>query len=441
MLFCKTSILAFLAFSISPAIFQPPSRATAAPQELTIYNFNSDGSDGYLPQAGVILDDAGDVYGTTIYGGTGTCMDEPACGTVYELSASGHDVTEKVLYSFQGGADGSFPFASLVRDSSGNLYGTTSAGGTGSCTGGCGTVFELSPSPGSWQETIIHTFSGGDDGATPWAPLIFDSAGNLYGTTSAGGTVGNGTVFELSLSHGVWQETVLYAFSGGAGEGIGPQAPVVFDSAGNLFGTTTYGGNSDGACANFGSCGTVFELTPTDGAWNETILYEFTATNGDGSNPYAAVIVDSSGNLYGTTLQGGEVPCISDYFFGCGTAFELSPSNGSWAETVIHDFTGTDSDGATPWAPLVLDSSGNLYGTTELGGSDVCGNYGCGTVFEFFRSGGTWGENVLLTFTARDGGLPLAGLTSDGRGDFLGTASKSVSEGKLAGGLVFGIRP
>lgn len=439
--FFKVTILAVLAVSITGGNFQRHTRATPASKELTIYTFNSSGSDGYLPQAGVILDDAENVYGTTLYGGTGICTGDLGCGTVYEVTPAGRSVTEKVLYSFQGGADGAFPFASLVRDSSGNLYGTTSAGGSDTCSGGCGTVFELSPSGGSWKETVIHTFTGGDDGATPWAPLIFDSAGNLYGTASAGGTVGNGTVFELSLSGGVWQETILYAFSGGAGEGIGPQAPVVFDSAGNLFGTTTYGGNSEGTCASFGSCGTVFELIPSNGAWDESILYEFTATSGDGSNPYAGVIVDSSGNLYGTTLQGGDIPCISDYDFGCGTVFELSPSHGSWVETVIHDFTGTDSDGAASWAPVVLDSSGDLYGTTELGGSNICGDYGCGTIFEFSRSGGAWVEDVLLNFTARNGGLPLAGLTSDGHGDFLGTASKSVSGGKLAGGLVFGIRP
>src|ERR1700683_2414963 len=206
MLFFKSSILALLAFSISSGSVQPSIRATPAAQELTIFTFGTDGTDGYLPHAGVIFDDAGNLYGTTIYGGTGTCADVPACGMVYEISPAGRDVTEKVLYSFQGDEDGAFPFASLVRDSTGNLYGTTSAGGVGACTSGCGTVFELSPSNGSWQETIIHSFTGANgDGATPWAPLIFDSAGNLYGTTSAGGIVGNGTVFELLPSNGAWE--------------------------------------------------------------------------------------------------------------------------------------------------------------------------------------------------------------------------------------------
>lgn len=202
--------------------------------------------------------------------------------------------TEQVLYNFKGGSDGAEPDASLVFDGAGNLYGTTYYGGAN----GSGTVFELTPSKAGWTETVLHSFTG-SDGALPSAGLILDGGGNLYGTTQAGGAAGFGVVFELSPSRAGWTETVLYSFTGG-NDGRGPVGGVVFDSGGNLYGTTSGGGYPIGG-------GTVFELTPSGGGWTENILYAFNASNGapNGSGLHAGVVFDRAGNLYGTTVFGG----------------------------------------------------------------------------------------------------------------------------------------
>jgi uncharacterized repeat protein (TIGR03803 family) len=412
--------------------------------ETAIHEFTASGIDGSTPYAGLVRDGAGDLYGTTRLGGnrSGLCTDG-GCGTVFELipPAPGKRAwVRKTLHVFVG-SDGAAPVAGLIFDGSGNLYGTTNSGGLFSD----GVVFELSPpAPGKtlWKETILHNFGQNSVGGQgPEAPVIFDAAGNLYGTTRGGGRrkeSGVGTVFELSPpapGKTAWKETVLLKFS--RVDGAHPTAGLVRDPSGNLFGTTPDGG---AFCL---SCGTVFELSPptighpawtetvlhnfadTDGAgplgdlvldsvgnlygttyrgkgatvggivyelsppstgqtaWNFTILYAFDTNPNDGYNPSASLLMDGSGNLFGTTLRTTSAVCANQIYCG-GTVFELSPpaaGHTAWTEAVLHTFTGTP-DGANPPSPVVLDGSGNIYGTTEFGGTGTNCTGGCGTVFE-----------------------------------------------------------
>ncbi len=259
----------------------------------------------------MIIDAAGNLYGTTEYGGDYSCGG-PGCGTVFELMPTeGGGWTEKKLHNFGNGTDGVFPLADLNLDVAGNLYGTTYGGG-GLCSYGCGTVFELTPNGnGNWTEKVLHSFNdNGTDGDLPYAGLIFDAAGNLYGTTVAGGSSYAGTVFELTPhGNGNWTEKVLHSFSNVGTDGASPFAGLIFDAAGNLYGTTTYGGNHPG---------TVFELTPTGGGdWTEKVLHSFSNVGTDGAYPYGGLIFDAAGNLYGTTYLGGT--------YNYGTVFEVTP--------------------------------------------------------------------------------------------------------------------
>lgn len=259
--------------------------------------------DGRHPQGNLVLDSAGNLYGTTVNGGAKSCPNGFAgCGTVFELSppTNGGAWTETLLYSFKGGKiDGANPQAGVVFDPSGNLYGTTAYGANQSCQGtgpGCGTVFELKPSQSGWTETVLYQFSGGGN---PFGGLVLDGSGKLYGTASTGGPRGGGTVFELSpASNGEWTYTLLYAFdaSSGSEDGKSPQAGLIFDAAGDLYGTTFYGGTGGG--------GTVFELTLGSSGWTESILHNFLGGN-DGAAPEANLVFDATGNLYGTTMGGG----------------------------------------------------------------------------------------------------------------------------------------
>jgi len=308
-------------------------------------------------------------------------------------------VKYKTLYGFTGSKDGSGPGAGLTFDATGNLYGTTENGGAY----GDGVVFELTPtSGGGWEETVLHSFSGSDGSAPASASLIFDSAGNLYGTTHAGGTYGSGTVFELtSNGDGTWQESVLYSFNGTSGSA--PIAGLIFDAAGNLFGTTSAGGTYNS--------GTVFQLTSSgNGSWNESVLYSFTG-GADGSEPTAGLIFDASGNLYGATLVGGT---------GNGTIFELSQNNdGGWTESVLHTFSG--KDGGYPWWGMVFDQAGSLFGSTWLGGT-----YDGGTVFRLTpNSDGVWEETVLYSFTTNG----PAGVSLDSAGNLYSTTVRGGTNG------------
>jgi uncharacterized repeat protein (TIGR03803 family) len=321
----------------------------------------------------VIFDKAGNLYGVTIAGGNGC---PGGCGTVFELTPSNGGWTESVLYSFAGGNDGASPEAVLVMDRAGNLYGTTTAGGDQSCQqGGCGTVFELTPAGGGqWQESVLHAFAGGKkDGAQPIfnADVILDKVGNLYGTTELGGKYNLGTVFELTPAQaGGWTETLLHSFRG-IPDGQGPAAGLAL-VGGVLYGTTYSGGKVcqlRGGAA--GGCGTVFQVTPgANGKWIEKVIHRFHAS--DGIESLATPALDPAGNLYGTTFEGGSGPCGV-----CGTAFELTPSaNGKWTETVLHDF-GAPGDAGTPEAGFIRDKAGHLFGTSVLGGANSNG-----TVYE-----------------------------------------------------------
>lgn len=305
-----------------------------------LYSF-AGGSDGSGPH-GLVIDEAGNLYGTTTAGGGTGCYDDEGCGTVFEVAADG---TETVLHAFTGGGDGEQPLGGLIIDKKGNLYGTT-----------LGTVFRLAP---GGNEKVIHFFTGRGDGSRPGAvTLVRDKAGNLYGTTQGGGAYRDGTVFEVSPDG---TETVLYSFTGGS-DGGGPYAGVIIDAAGNLYGTTPYDGDLN--CDYGQGCGTVFKVAPDD---TETTLYTFTDT-GANANPMAGLTMDGAGNLYGTT-----------YGFSPGAVFRLAPDG---TEKLLHTFTG-GADGDEPLGGLTMDGNGRLYGTTQGGGGGNCNNgFGCGAIFE-----------------------------------------------------------
>jgi uncharacterized repeat protein (TIGR03803 family) len=313
---------------------------TAAGTEAVLYDFTN-GADGGYPNAGLVRDAEGDLYGTTAGGGLSSQ------GVVFRVAPGG---AETVLYDFTGGLDGGYPNGGLIRDASGNLYGTTFSSGAN----GFGTVFKLAP---SGLETVLYNFAGGlTDGANPQAGLARDAAGNLYGTTLNGGALSHGMVFKCTLRG---TETVLHSFAGASTDGSGPAAGLLRDSAGNLYGTTNAGGS--------GGNGIVFKL---DAAGSETPLYNFEG-GADGRDPSAVLDQDSQGNFYGATQFGGSGPCE---FSACGVIFGLSPVG---AESVLHSFSGFPTDGAIPYGGLIPDGSGNLYGTTSQGGVS-----NCGTVFE-----------------------------------------------------------
>ena len=386
------------------------------PRYTVLYSFTG-GTDGRYPTAGLIEDDAGDLYGTTSSGGyTGSsCPYFLGCGVVFKLDSAGH---ETVLYTFTGGADGGSPAAGLIRDA-GNLYGTTATGGNTSIScilnSGCGVVFKVDP---VGNERVLYTFTGGADGAFPEAGLIRDTVGNLYGTAYSGGAHGWGVVFKLDPTG---KETVLYNFTGGA-DGGGPNAGLIRDAAGNLYSTTLGGGNTSKSCFAGYGCGVVFKL---DLAGNETVLYTFTG-GADGGSPWAGLVRDAAGNLYGTTITGGTKGNSCLYGDGCGVVFKLDSAGN---QTVLHSFSG-GADGGNPLAGLTLDTSGRLGGTTEYGGT-----HGGGVAFELGEKGN---ETVLHEFCSRpncvDGDSPVAGLLRDRAGNFYGTTSYN---GAYVAGVVF----
>jgi uncharacterized repeat protein (TIGR03803 family) len=419
-----------------------PAGAGAASKYKVLSRFV--GSNGANPYAGVIFDAAGNLYGTTYGGGI------HGGGTVFKLKPnSDGSWTESVLHSFcslKGCADGQSLFAGLIFDAAGNLYGTTLYGGDfTNCGAGCGMVFKLKPnSDGSWTKSVLYTFTGSPDGAYAGGLLIFDAAGNLYGTTDAGGIHGGGTVFKLKPnSDGSWTESVLYSFCSvkNCADGGIPFGGLIFDAGGNLYGTTTGGG--DVTCNSGNGCGTVFELTQNlDGSWTESVLHSFTG-GADGAGPeFGSLIFDAAGNLYGTTAEGGGSTNCSGYVGGCGTVFKLRPnSDGSWTESVLHRFTNHPA--AAPAAGLIFDAVGNLYGTTVGGGSfgGKCGDRGCGVVFELTpNSNGTWNYSVLQIFFGKPARLPLDSLVLDKAGNLYGT-TYACGGGEYCQGVVFEVTP
>jgi len=365
------------------------------------------GQDGSYPSAGLTLNGAGNLYGTAFNGG----------GTVYQLKKKGG--TFNLLHNFAGG-DGNGPTARVVFGSNGTLYGTTHGGGLN-----YGTTFNLRPFPSvcktalcPWMETVLYSFAGSPDGDGPGlGDLIFDQAGNIYGTTVNGGANDLGAVFEMSPSGSGWTESVLYSFSGS--DGAHPENGVIFDNAGNLYGTTLDGG--------VGGYGTVFELTPSGSGWTEKVLYSF-QNGSDGSHPVAGLIFDQSGNLYGATSNGGTG--------GGGAVFELTPSGNSWTYSLVYSFIGGANCG--PEASLVMDGAGNLYGTTVCDGVNKAGS-----VFKLTPSGPPWIYTSQHEFTGgSDGGNPISNVVFDANGNLYGTASEGGSGCAPNGcGVVWEITP
>jgi uncharacterized repeat protein (TIGR03803 family) len=402
--------------------------------ETVLYSFGSTPTDGYYPGGGLVVDSSGNLFGTTAEGSDTLCdlAEVYGCGVVYELVKSSNGYMEKVLYSFGSSSptsDGASPQAGLIMDAAGNLYGTTTYGGSSNClvdigVDGCGTVFELVKSSTGYTENVLYAFTG-FDGAYPLAGLLMDSSGNLYGTAQGGGAYGYGVVFELVNSSGTYVEKVLCSFGGTATDGTSPAAGLLMDSSGNLYGTAQGGGAY--------GYGVVFELVNSSGTYVEKVLYSFGGTATDGAYPVAGLLMDASGNLYGTTSQGGA--------YGKGTVFELVNSSGTYMERVLYSFGGTAADGNDPIASLLLDASGNLYGTTKLGGSTTaCGGSGCGTAFELVNSSGSYAERLLHSFSGgSDGSNPAAALIMDSSGNLYSTTE--VGGSSLQGGTVFTINP
>jgi len=397
--------------------------AWAASKFKTLYQFTG-GTDGGFPWDTLIFDQAGNLYGTT---GGAEQSPGPTPGNIFELTPNADGTwTESVLYTFTGGTDGGTPMSALIFDQAGNLYGTTQWGGSSNCQYGCGVVFKLAPNGGgTWTESVLYSFTGGKDGSQPWASLIFDATGNLYGTTAGGGNPkcqklfsGCGVVFKLAPNaDGSWTESVLYRFAGGR-DGSTPVSGLIFDQTGNLYSTTWFGGPYSGCTDWKGTgCGVVFKLTPTsDGGWKEKVLHRLTAQ--EGFWPVAGLIFDQAGNLYGTAQHGGA--------YGYGSVFELSPSaNGGWKEKGLHSFT--NEDGSNPvTGSLIFDQAGSLFGTTGSGGA-----HGSGIAFKLTHgSRGRWTEHVLHSFTGgNDGGSPLAGLIFDQAGNLYSTTVAGGSDG------------
>jgi uncharacterized repeat protein (TIGR03803 family) len=407
-------------------VFELSPTSSGGWTETVLYSFTG-GSDGDEPLGNLAFDSSGHLYGTAELGGTSTsCAKQGGCGTIFELESHSGTWMESTLYSFTGGDDGRNPLGGVMLDSTGNLFVTASGGGDGgTCSlnfylGGCGAVLKLGPPvAGKWNSEVLYDFPFRDDGLVPYSNLIADSNGNFYGTTVQGGSANVGTVFQMTkLANGQWKTKVLHNFAGGTGDGGYPKSGLVFDTSGNLYGTTQYYG---AGCSNLG-CGVVFQLVPTGHGWREKVIYNFQQT-GDGANPAAGLVFDASGNMYGTTYYGGD--------YDGGTVFKLAPRNsGGWKETVIHSF-GTTGDGDYPSGKLIVDKKDNLYGTTQAGGLYQ------GVVFELSpptKSGGGWSENILHTFIGSDGSLPEAALIFDSDGDLYGTTRQG---GLYNAGIVF----
>jgi len=380
----------------------PLAAPQAKAQSFTVIHNFTDGSDGAYPLAGFTMY-SGNLYGTASSGGSS------GAGVVFKLSTTGE---ETVLHNFTGGTDGANPQARLVVDKAGNFYGTTYAGGVSNA----GTVFQVTR---IGKERVLYTFTGGLDGASPVAGLAIDKAGNLYGTTTAGGASGNGTVFKLAVptvSGGAWTEEVLYSFGTGT-DGTIPVAGVTFDASGNLYGTTSAGGTY--------GYGTVFQLTPSSPSWTENILHDF-ALGSDGGIPYAGLVLDTKGHIYGAATEGG-----AGGQSGGGSVFELTHGSGGWTFTVLNDLSGWGISGSFR---NLLIRSGKIYATTHCDGT-----YNAGTVYELTLSGGVWTFNQLYVFTGgTDGLFSFSNLVADSAGNLYGTTNGGGTNGY---GVAFKVTP
>jgi uncharacterized repeat protein (TIGR03803 family) len=463
-----SAVCAFLAAAtaaaVLPAAAQPRATAVAAPSGASFVNprtalsaavfpgqnstgfdatlFSFGGTNGSLPSS-LTRDAAGNMYGTTFTGGL-RC----GCGTVFKLShpTPNHPLwTQTVLHEFAGGLDGIGPDSALLIDAYGALYGTTANGGTiGVCIPGCGTVFKLTPPQAggtTWAESILHTFSGvNGDGISPVFANLLEVNGALLGTTSTGGSGGGGTIFELSpgISAGTaWAQTNVHAFPNkrGSNDGGSPNAGLIA-VGGAFYGTTTVGGGN--GCGGIG-CGTVYRLTPPTAVlprWTETVIHSFNGT--DGSLPALAIVADATGALYGTTVYGGDLACSNGR--GCGTVYKLTPplaARAPWTVSMLRFFHGTT--GYLPYSGLISDTNGNLYGSTEGGGTS-----GAGTIFKLTastRGAPQWTTSTIGAFSdGSSGGFPAGNLVLAPSGAIYGVTSGGGLQ-PCACGVVFSLAP
>ncbi|HET7209674.1 MAG TPA: choice-of-anchor tandem repeat GloVer-containing protein [Terriglobales bacterium] len=384
--------------------------AAASPQ--IIYSFAGDKDGAYL-DTDLVIDNSGNLYGTSVQGG------DFASGTVWELSPTSTGWVHKVLYSFRGGADGGEPYKGATLDAQGNLYGTAVTGGAGSCEGGCGVIWKLTRTGSTWTQSVIHTFTGGEDGSGPGSGLTLGENGTLFGMTPTGGINGQGVIFQLKLTTtGVWKFKVLHAFTGGD-DGGGASAGRLLLYKGIFYGVTTTGGaNGEGV---------VFRLARTAGVWQFSTLYAFKGAP-DAGFPYGGLAVDNAGNLYGTTYYSGTN--------GFGSVYEVSPQpDGTWKETVVYSFQG-GTDGSGSIANLVFTNAGAIYGTTSAGGASC----DCGTIFKLTSGvAGPRLESVVYRFHGAPGGaFAYNGMVGDGAGNFYGT---TVHGGPSDDGVIYRLTP
>jgi len=398
-----TTVAVALAFALTLVI---PGTVQAQSYHV-LYNFTG-GRDGAQPYAGLSIDRGGKLYGTTHSGNEGVNW-----GVVYQFRRAGTGWIFQSLQLFDGALA-----ARAIIGPNGSVYGTSP---NNLDQYRSGYVFNLRPQLNActtaicnWNASILYGFSGGADGGQPrYGDLVFDALGNMYGTTAVGGT-GSGVVYKMTQSGGNWSEQPIYAFNG-TPDGATPFGGVVFDSVGNIYGTTTQGG------AN--GFGAVYELSPSGSGYTERVIYSFTGGT-DGSYPTAAIYIDGSGNLFGTTSNGGSG--------GGGTVFELSPNGSSFNYTLLHSFSGGTQCG--PWGTLAADSNGNLFGTTVCDGAT-----GHGNIFEEAKSGSSYTYSSVYDFAnGSDGGRPYGNVTFDASGNMFGTASLGGSTGV---GVIWEITP
>lgn len=410
----------------------------AQAQTFTVLHTFTGAADGATPFANLVLDQRGNLYGNTAYGGIQNCPNgevSNSCGVVFKLAHRQNGWLFSPLYAFGGGTDGASPVGNVTIASDGTIYGTTNAGGGPGCADhlgpGCGTVFRLQPPPTNcvsslcpWRETVLHRFTGGfADTSDPFGGVVLDSAGDVFGTGHFGGSADYGAVFELTPSGSGWTESLLHSFQGGP-DGAYPVTGFTWDESGNLTGTATNGGNLGGDCGRLG-CGVIFQMRRTGSGWSEYVIYGF-ENDGDGAGPSAPLVLSPEGYFY--SIADGE------------TIYELTPSGGNWNYSVLYSFgLGTVSFSG----PLAQDSDGSFYGTSVMGGINNCSVNGCGFVYKLARSGNNWVFHLVYEFTGgADGYFPYGGVVMDSNGNLYGTASMGGSENYPRGsGTVWEITP
>jgi len=395
-------------------VLVPSAPATSKYEVLHSFSYGEQHQIG-PPEGSLVLDENGNLYGAA--GGGGTGCNPFGCGLVFELKMRrGGGWAFVVLHEFAGGGDGAYPSGGLVFDGPGNLYGTITGNGGVDVAG----VFQLQQNSGGWNNTILY-----NDNAGPG--VVLDNLGNLYGEIGPGNYFHIGAIGELSHDSDGWTYTDLANFNPTVG--YAPPAPPIWDGKGNLFGTTTEGGISQPACWTSNGCGVIFEMTPNeDGTWTYHILHRFASYSTDGQTPYGGLVMDASGNFYGTTEYGGSK--------GNGTVFKFSFTAGHWKKTVVYDFPNWH-EGALPNSTLVFDKAGNLYGIGG-GGNQGCGPYTCGVVFKLApQKNGQWKYTAVHKFSGPDGNFPI-GVIVDDEGNIFGTTENG---GTYNAGVAFEITP